>query len=73
MAELALDGSNPDVGLLYLVNGVARHCPGWFRQVVTFGAEYGVLAVLAALLAWCWWRVARRQGAGCCYGRHAAA
>ncbi|AEW94945.1 integral membrane protein [Streptantibioticus cattleyicolor NRRL 8057 = DSM 46488] len=32
--------------------------------MVTFGAEYGVLAVLAALLAWCWWRVARRQGAG---------
>jgi undecaprenyl-diphosphatase len=62
MTELAFDGSNPDVGLLYNVNDLARHAPGWLDDGVRFLAQYGLVAAAAVLAVCCWWRVARRQG-----------
>lgn len=64
MTELAFDGSNPDVGLLYNVNDLARSAPHWFDTGVRFLGEYGLAAAALALVAWCWWRVARRLGEG---------
>lgn len=61
MSELALDGSNPDVGLLYRINDLSRDAPGWVNASVRFLGQYGLMAALAALLVWSWWRVARRQ------------
>lgn len=63
MAELAFDGSNPDVGLLYAVNGLARSAPRWLDHTVVLTGEYGVPAAMAVLVLWCWWRAARRLGA----------
>jgi undecaprenyl-diphosphatase len=60
MAELALDGSNPDVGLLRDINGLAKDAPGWFDRGVEFVGEYGLILLLVLLAGWCWWRVARR-------------
>ncbi|MFC9249401.1 phosphatase PAP2 family protein [Streptomyces sp. NPDC057136] len=60
MAGLALDGSNPDVSLLYDINGLAKASPAWFDRVMEFVGEYGIMLgmVLVALL--CWWSVRRR-------------
>lgn len=61
MTEFAFDGSNSDVGLLVGVNGLARHAPHWLDRVAVALGEYGVAAAVVVLLAWTWWRVARRQ------------
>jgi undecaprenyl-diphosphatase len=61
MTELAFDGENPDVGLLYRLNDLARDWPHWLDRAVVFTGEYGVPAALAVLVLWCWWRPARRQ------------
>jgi undecaprenyl-diphosphatase len=60
MAELALDGSNPDVGLLRDINGLAKDAPGWFDRGMEFVGEYGLILLLVLLAGWCWWRMARR-------------
>ncbi|MBY8885077.1 phosphatase PAP2 family protein [Streptomyces sp. PTM05] len=62
MEELAFDGSNPDVGLLVKLNGLARLAPGWLDHLARLLGEYGMPAASVALVLWCWWRVARRQG-----------
>ncbi|MCQ4084580.1 phosphatase PAP2 family protein [Streptomyces sp. RB6PN25] len=62
MAELAFDGANPDTGLLYNINDVARAAPGWLDRTLVFLGQYGLIAGMALLVLWCWWRVARRQG-----------
>ncbi|GAA1901343.1 phosphatase PAP2 family protein [Streptantibioticus ferralitis] len=62
MNELAFDGQNPDVGLLYNINDLARNSPGWLDHTVEFLGEYGLIAAMALLALWSWWRVARRQG-----------
>lgn len=62
MTELAFDGSNPDVGLLYNVNDLARHAPRWVNDGIRFLGEYGLVAAAVVLALWCWWRVARRKG-----------
>ncbi|MER5888325.1 phosphatase PAP2 family protein [Streptomyces sp. NPDC001941] len=60
MAGLASDGSNPDVGLLYDINGLAKDAPSWFDRAMGFVGEYGILLALVLLVLCCWWSVRRR-------------
>ncbi|MFC9643974.1 phosphatase PAP2 family protein [Streptomyces mirabilis] len=60
MAGLAESGSNPDVDLLYDINGLAKHAPHWFDRGMEFVGEYGLLLALVLLVLWCWWTVRRR-------------
>lgn len=62
MAVLAESGSNPDVDLLYDINGLAKDAPHWFDRVVEFVGEYGLLVAMVLLVVWCWWSVRRRGG-----------
>lgn len=62
MAGLAESGSNPDVELLYDINGLAKDAPRWFDRVMEYVGEYGLLLALILLAVWCWWSV-RRRGA----------
>ncbi|GGY77883.1 phosphatase PAP2 family protein [Streptomyces omiyaensis] len=62
MAELASDGSSPDVGLLYDINGLAEDAPPWFDRVMGFAGEYGIMLAMVLVVLWCWWTV-RRSGA----------
>jgi undecaprenyl-diphosphatase len=61
MAQLALDGSNPDVSLLRDINGLGKDAPHWLDRVVEFVGEYGLILVMVLLAGWCWWRIARRS------------
>ncbi|MCW7942235.1 membrane protein [Streptomyces hygroscopicus] len=63
MAGLAESGSNPDVDLLYDINGLANEAPRWFDRVMEFVGEYGLLLAMVLLVLWCWWSVRRRGGA----------
>ncbi|WP_328537993.1 phosphatase PAP2 family protein [Streptomyces sp. NBC_00344] len=60
MAGLASDGSNPDVSLLYDINGIAKAAPGWVDRTMEFIGEYGILLAMVLLVLGCWWQ-ARRQ------------
>ncbi|MER7951066.1 phosphatase PAP2 family protein [Streptomyces sp. NPDC096079] len=60
MAGLASDGSNPDVSLLYDINGLAKAAPPWFDRVMEFVGEYGIVLATVLLVLWCWWSVRRR-------------
>ncbi|MFF5938792.1 phosphatase PAP2 family protein [Streptomyces sp. NPDC012508] len=60
MAGLASDGSNPDVSLLYDINGLAREAPPWLDRVMGFVGEYGIMLALVLVALWCWWSVRRR-------------
>ncbi|MER6527040.1 phosphatase PAP2 family protein [Streptomyces sp. NPDC001508] len=62
MAVLAESGSNPDVDLLYDINGLAKDAPRWFDRVMEFVGEYGLLLAMVLLVVWCWWSVRRRSG-----------
>ncbi|WP_225824695.1 phosphatase PAP2 family protein [Streptomyces naphthomycinicus] len=62
MAVLAESGSNPDVELLYDINGLAKDAPGWFDRGMEFVGEYGLLIAMVLLVLWCWWSVRRRGG-----------
>ncbi|MGW4561480.1 phosphatase PAP2 family protein [Streptomyces sp. NPDC004561] len=62
MAVLAESGSNPDVELLYDINGLAKDAPHWFDRVMEFVGEYGLLVAMVLLVLWCWWSVRRRGG-----------
>ncbi|WP_320785059.1 phosphatase PAP2 family protein [Streptomyces sp. CRN 30] len=62
MAGLAESGSNPDVDLLYDINGLAKAAPHWFDRVMEFTGEYGLLLAILGLVLWCWWGVRRRGG-----------
>ncbi|MER6130421.1 phosphatase PAP2 family protein [Streptomyces sp. NPDC001815] len=62
MAGLADSGSNPDVDLLYDINGLAKDAPHWFDRVMEFVGEWGLLLVMVLLVLWCWWGVRRRGG-----------
>lgn len=61
MAGLALDGSNPDVSLLYDINGLAKSSPAWLDSVMEFVGEYGIMLGMVLVVLWCWWN-ARRRG-----------
>ncbi|MFF7038110.1 phosphatase PAP2 family protein [Streptomyces griseus] len=60
MAGLELDGSNPDVSLLYDINGLAKAAPTWFDRVMEFVGEYGIMFGLVLVGLWCWWRMRKR-------------
>ncbi|MFF7314864.1 phosphatase PAP2 family protein [Streptomyces sp. NPDC008137] len=60
MAGLAESGSNPDVDLLYDINGLAKDAPGWLDRVMEYVGEYGLLLAIVLLVVWCWWTVRRR-------------
>ncbi|ANH92229.1 MULTISPECIES: phosphatase PAP2 family protein [unclassified Streptomyces] len=62
MAGLAESGSNPDVDLLYDINGLAKDAPHWFDRTMEFVGEYGLLLAMVLLVVWCWWSVRRRGG-----------
>lgn len=62
MAGLAESGSDPDVDLLYDINGLAKDAPHWFDRTVSFVGEYGLLLAMVLLVVWCWWSVRRRGG-----------
>ncbi|MGW8768455.1 phosphatase PAP2 family protein [Streptomyces sp. NPDC055815] len=64
MAGLASDGSNPDVGLLYDINGLAKAAPPWFDRVMEFVGEYGIVLAMVLVVLWCWWSVRRRGTLG---------
>ncbi|WP_267242785.1 phosphatase PAP2 family protein [Streptomyces sp. PR69] len=60
MAGLAVDGGNPDVGLLFDINGLTEDTPSWFDRAMTFVGEYGILLALVLTMLWCWLSVRRR-------------
>ncbi|MEV5318721.1 phosphatase PAP2 family protein [Streptomyces sp. NPDC052687] len=60
MAGLAQSGSNPDVELLYDINGLAKDAPHWFDRVMEYVGEYGLLLAMVLLVLWCWWTGRRR-------------
>ncbi|MFG3661407.1 phosphatase PAP2 family protein [Streptomyces sp. NPDC047706] len=62
MAGLAQSGSNPDVELLYDINGLAKDAPRWFDRTMEFVGEYGLLLAMVLLVVCCWWTVRRRPG-----------
>ncbi|MET7682740.1 phosphatase PAP2 family protein [Streptomyces sp. NPDC005423] len=62
MAGLAESGSNPDVDLLYDINGLAKDAPRWLDRAVAFAGTYGLLVAMVLLVAACWWSVRRRGG-----------
>jgi undecaprenyl-diphosphatase len=63
MAGLAESGSNPDIDLLYDINGLAKDAPHWFDRVMEFVGEWGLLLAMVLLVLWCWRSVRRRGGA----------
>ncbi|NGO47906.1 phosphatase PAP2 family protein [Streptomyces ureilyticus] len=62
MAGLAESGSNPDVDLLYDINGLAKDAPGWIDGIMKFVGEWGILLAMVLLVLGCWWTVRRRGG-----------
>ncbi|MEV5428261.1 phosphatase PAP2 family protein [Streptomyces sp. NPDC052701] len=62
MAGLAESGSNPDVDLLYDINGLAKDAPPWFDRIMEYVGEYGLLLAMVLLVLGCWWSVRRRGG-----------
>lgn len=62
MAGLAASGSNPDVDLLYDINGLAKDAPHWFDRVMEYVGEYGILLATVLLVLCCWVTVRRRGG-----------
>ncbi|GAA3822577.1 phosphatase PAP2 family protein [Streptomyces chiangmaiensis] len=62
MAGLAESGSNPDVDLLYDINGLAKEVPHWLDRGLGHVGEYGLLVAMVLLVLSCWWTVRRRGG-----------
>lgn len=55
--------SNPDVGLLYDINGLHQHTPHWFDRVVEFVGEFGIVIGLVGMLFFAWWGARKRADA----------
>lgn len=54
---------DPDVDLLYRVNGWSEQTPEWVSSVLGFMSEYGVIFGLMALGLWSWWTARMRADA----------
>ncbi|AXK35423.1 phosphatase PAP2 family protein [Streptomyces armeniacus] len=52
---------NPDVDLLYDINGLAKDAPAWADRAAGHIGEYGILAALVLVACWAWWSVRRRS------------
>lgn len=52
---------NPDVELLYEVNGIAEAAPTWADRTMEYVGEYGILLALVLLGLWAWWRHVRTR------------
>lgn len=52
---------NPDVELLYEINGFAKSAPTWADRVMEYVGEYGIAVLLVLLGLVAWWRVTRRR------------
>ncbi|MFI9275013.1 phosphatase PAP2 family protein [Kitasatospora sp. NPDC052896] len=63
MSTLLADTSNPDVSLLYTINGWAKVAPGWFDHLVSWTGEYGILIGLLLLCLVGWLQARRRPDA----------
>ncbi|MYY08932.1 phosphatase PAP2 family protein [Streptomyces sp. SID4919] len=62
MAGLEDSGSNPDVSLLYEINGLAKDAPTWFDHTMEYVGEYGLMFGLVLLGVWTWWKLRARAG-----------
>ncbi|MFI7383582.1 phosphatase PAP2 family protein [Streptomyces sp. NPDC049813] len=62
LEALESSGSNPDVSLLYDINGLTDATPGWLDRALEFVGEYGILLGLVLVVVWSWWG-ARKRGA----------
>ncbi|WP_327679713.1 phosphatase PAP2 family protein [Kitasatospora sp. NBC_00458] len=60
MSTPLADTTNPDLDLLYAVNGLAERSPAWLDHTVSWIGEYGILLGLA-LLGLIGWLQARRR------------
>ena len=63
MSTPLADTTNPDLGLLYAVNGLAKSSPQWLDHLVSWIGEYGILIGLAMLGLVGWLQARRRQDA----------
>lgn len=63
MSTPLADTTNPDLGLLRAVNGLARHAPDWLDHAVSWIGEYGILLGLALLGLTGWLRARHRPDA----------
>ncbi|GEB51466.1 MULTISPECIES: phosphatase PAP2 family protein [Streptomyces] len=52
---------NPDVELLYDINGLAKDAPGWADRLMEYVGEYGIAIGLVVLGLWTWWGVTRKR------------
>ncbi|OEU86612.1 hypothetical protein DB35_23245 [Streptomyces abyssalis] len=52
---------DPDVDLLYEINGLAESAPTWADRTMQYVGEYGIVAGLVLLGLLAWWRVVRRK------------
>ncbi|MBB5940123.1 phosphatase PAP2 family protein [Streptomyces zagrosensis] len=57
------EGSNPDVSLLYDINGLAQDAPHWCDRVMEFVGEFGIVFGLLAMLFGAWWSARKRPDA----------
>ncbi|MBH5335643.1 phosphatase PAP2 family protein [Streptomyces pactum] len=55
--------SNPDVSLLYDINGLAKDAPHWFDRVMEFVGEFGIIFGMALLMLGAWWSARRNPDA----------
>lgn len=51
---------DPDVDLLYEINGLAEAAPTWADTAMEYVGEYGIVMALVLLGFLAWWRVSRR-------------
>ncbi|KUJ65367.1 hypothetical protein ACZ90_49460 [Streptomyces albus subsp. albus] len=52
--------SNPDVGLLYDINGLAKDAPHWFDRAMEFVGEFGIVIGMVLVMLGAWWSVRKR-------------
>ncbi|NLU67972.1 phosphatase PAP2 family protein [Streptomyces sp. HNM0574] len=52
---------NPDVDLLYGVNGLAEAAPTWADRLMEYVGEYGIILALVLLGLWAWWGHTRKR------------
>jgi undecaprenyl-diphosphatase len=51
---------DPDVDLLYEINGLAEAAPTWADRTMEYVGEYGIVIGLVLLGLFAWWRFSRR-------------